>query len=125
MCGQPIVVGVVGPCGAGKTTLVGALRRLGFNARHIAQEHSYVPSMWQRISHPDTLIYLHASYATTVQRRKLSWSVAEYEEQIKRLEHARLHANLYIDTDELTPQEVLDRAIFHLKNLGWFDGQDD
>jgi len=29
---------------------------------HIAQEHSYVPYMWKRITNPDLLIYLNASF---------------------------------------------------------------
>ncbi len=30
-----------------------------------------------------------------------------FEEQVARLEHARDHADLYIQTDELNPQQVL------------------
>jgi dephospho-CoA kinase len=36
-------IGVVGPCAAGKTTLVAALKNRGYEVHHIAQEHSYVP----------------------------------------------------------------------------------
>ena len=57
-----LIIGVVGPCAAGKTTLVAALREMGYNVRHIAQEHSYVPYMWQRLAKPDLLIYLDVSY---------------------------------------------------------------
>ena len=79
------VIGVVGPCGAGKSTLISNLRRQGIVCRHIAQEHSYVPDMWRRITRPDILIFLDASYAVTVARRKLTWSFEEYNEQVVRL----------------------------------------
>jgi ribose 1,5-bisphosphokinase PhnN len=38
---QPLI-SVVGPCGAGKTTLVSGLRARGINSRQTSQEHSYV-----------------------------------------------------------------------------------
>ena len=53
-------IGVVGPCAAGKTTLIAGLRNHGYTAKHIAQEHSYVPAMWQLLTNPDILIYLDA-----------------------------------------------------------------
>ena len=105
------LIGVVGPCAAGKTTLVANLRRLGYRAKHIAQEHSYVPYMWQKITQPDILIFLEVSYENTLLRRKLSWSRDEYNEQLFRLVHARQHADLVIETDALTPEAVLHQAI--------------
>jgi ABC-type Mn2+/Zn2+ transport system ATPase subunit len=54
------LVGIVGPCGAGKTTLTRNLTAAGISARAIAQEHSYVPYMWQKITNPDILIFLAA-----------------------------------------------------------------
>jgi ABC-type cobalamin/Fe3+-siderophores transport system ATPase subunit len=102
-----MIIGVVGPCAAGKTTLIQGLKRLGYFAKHIAQEHSYVPNMWQRITHPDILIYLDVSYSLTMQRRKLDWTIAEYQKELFRLRHAREHAHLYVNTDGLSPEEVL------------------
>ena len=64
-------IGVVGPCGAGKSTLVNALAEHGYPARHIAQEHSYVPSMWKRMVNPDILIYLEASYHNEHRTQKI------------------------------------------------------
>ena len=55
------LIGIVGPCGAGKTTLAQGLRGKGYRARAIVQEHSYVQDMWQRITKPDILIFLQAS----------------------------------------------------------------
>jgi deoxyadenosine/deoxycytidine kinase len=104
-------IGVVGPCGAGKSTLVNALAQHGYYARHIAQEHSYVPTMWKRIVDPDILIYLDASFLVSTERRKLDWRLDEYEEQLSRLHDAREHAELYINTDLLTPEQVLERVL--------------
>jgi deoxyadenosine/deoxycytidine kinase len=103
----PLKIGVVGPCAAGKTTLVRSLSLFGYEVRHIAQEHSYVPSMWQRISNPDLLIFLNVSYPNTLIRRNMNWTEKEYTEQIHRLRHAREHADLTIDTDPLTADQVL------------------
>lgn len=101
------LVGIVGPCAAGKSTLNNSLRLFGINARHIAQEHSYVADMWKRITNPGTLIYLHVSFPVTLLRRKLSWTISDYNEQLRRLGHAHENADLIIDTDPLTPEEVL------------------
>jgi deoxyadenosine/deoxycytidine kinase len=111
---QEVQVGVVGPCAAGKSTLIAGLRQRGYRAKHIAQEHSYVADMWQRLTQPDILIYLDVSYPLTLQRRNLNWNQAEYAEQNRRLQHARKHANLYINTDPLTVQEVLEKVLVFL-----------
>jgi len=112
------LIGIVGPCAAGKTTLIARLRSQGITAKHIAQEHSYVPAMWRKMTNPDWLVYLDVSYPLTVQRRRLDWSYQEYEVQIQRLAHARQHADLYIDTDELTPEQVFERVMSFIKNAG-------
>jgi hypothetical protein len=107
----------VGPCGSGKSTLIAGLEKCGYTCRHIAQEHSYVQAMWQKIAKPDILIYLSVSFPTSTARRKLNWRRQDYDEQLRRLEHARQHANLSIDTDELTPEQVLQRVIDHLEEI--------
>jgi ribosome-binding ATPase YchF (GTP1/OBG family) len=103
-------VGIVGPCAAGKSTLFAGLKETDLQIHHIAQEHSYVPDMWKRIVKPDILIYLHVSYPSTIQRKNLSWNKKEYEEQLRRLKHAYAHANLVIDTDDLSAEEVLQKV---------------
>ena len=105
------LVGIVGPCGSGKTTLTHSLEQLHIKARHIAQEHSYVPDMWQRITHPDKLIYLEVSFENATRRRKLNWTLSEFEEQLHRLRHARQHADLLLKTDSMSPDEVLRAAL--------------
>jgi cytidylate kinase len=105
------LIGVVGPCASGKSSLIAGLTRMGYRARHIAQEHSYVKDMWQRLTKPDILIFLDASHQTTCRRRRLDWTEAEWQEQQYRLRHARANAHLYLDTDTLTIDEVLDQVI--------------
>jgi deoxyadenosine/deoxycytidine kinase len=112
------VIGVVGPCGAGKTTLIAGLRGYALTLRHIAQEHSYVPTMWQRITHPDLLIFLDASYSATISRRNLNWTQAEYDEQQRRLADARANANFYLMTDDYTPTEVIRQVVAFLTQQG-------
>ncbi len=101
-----MVIGVVGPCGAGKSSLVAALKSNGYSPRHIAQEHSYVPDMWRRLTNPDILVYLDVSFENSTLRRKLDWTYPEYLEQVRRLAHARQHADLYIDTNSQSLEQV-------------------
>jgi len=113
---KPILIGVVGPCGSGKSTLTNALDALGYRTRHIAQEHSYVRDMWKRITNPDLLVFLQASYTVACQRRSLNWTEADYLEQQRRLSHAREHADLFIDTDPLDPDQVLLQVLAFLQS---------
>ena len=110
------LIGIVGVCGSGKSTLLAGLEARGHHCRHIAQDHSYVPAMWQIITKPDLLIYLHASFENSTSRRKLNWTIQDYGEQLRRLAHARQHADLVIDTDALNPNEVLAQALDYLKD---------
>jgi len=108
------LIGVVGPCGSGKSTLIAGLEKHGFACRHIAQEHSYVQAMWQIITKPDILIFLHASFPISTARRKLNWREKDYDEQSRRLSHAREHAHIIIDTDDLTPDQVMQKALDYI-----------
>lgn len=108
------LIGIVGPCKSGKSTLYNALLKLGFNVRTIAQEHSFVPYMWKTITNPDFLIYLDVDYKNTIKRSDLNWKPEDLEEQNTRLQHARAGADLYIETSNLSIQEVLNSAITFL-----------
>jgi guanylate kinase len=110
-----LLIGIVGPCGSGKSTLIAGLEKHGYYCRHIAQEHSYVKYMWQHITNPDVLIFLDCTYENSTSRRKLNWLPADYEEQQRRLSHAREHAHIIIDTNLLNPDEVLAQALTCLK----------
>ncbi len=109
------LIGIVGPCGSGKSTLIAGLEQHGYRCRHIAQEHSYVKYMWQAITNPDILIFLECSFENSTIRRKLNWQRADHEEQLRRLSHAFEHSQIVIDTNSLTPDEVLARALDALK----------
>ena len=112
------LIGVVGPCASGKSTLIDALTRLGYRTRHIAQEHSYVKDMWQRLTNPNILVFLDAAYLTTCQRRSLDWTEADWQEQQHRLRHARENADLYLDTDTLSAVEVLQTVVEFVRERG-------
>lgn len=101
------LIGIVGVCASGKSTLIRGLRDLGYNCRHIAQEHSYVPDMWQRLTRPDILVFLDVSYGVSLTRKNLNWTRSEYEQQQFRLRHAKEFAQIKIETDLLTPQELV------------------
>ena len=111
-----LLIGVVGPCGSGKSTLITGLNQHGYTCRHIAQEHSYVPAMWQIITKPNILIYLHASFQISTARRKLNWVESDHTEQLRRLSHAREHAHIIINTDDLTPIQILQQTLDFLKD---------
>src|SRR5215216_4695906 len=114
--GNRSLIGVVGPCGAGKSTLIAGLERHGYRCRHIAQEHSYVQAMWQIISKPDILIYLGVSFPVCTRRLNLNWIEKDYHEQLRRLAHAREHAHLIVNTDDLTPEQVLQTTLDFLQD---------
>ena len=112
-----ILIGVVGPCAAGKSSLVEGLRKCGFIAKAIAQEHSYVQDMWRRITKPDILIFLDVSYPLTIERLNLNWTEAEYRIQCRRLDHARNLADFYLCTDQFSVANVLDIVLNFLSNI--------
>jgi deoxyadenosine/deoxycytidine kinase len=114
---QKLLIGVVGPCGSGKSTLIAGLEQHGYRCRHIAQEHSYVKYMWKHITNPDILIFLECSYENSTSRRSLNWLPADHEEQLRRLSHAYEHADIFINTNLLTPEDVLAQALIQLKGL--------
>ena len=115
--GSKIRIGIVGPCSAGKSTLIAGLKQYDYQVKHIAQEHSYVPDMWQRLTNPDILIYLDVSFPMSMQRRKLNWTIEDYIEQVNRLQHARRHANFYLHTDSCSIQKVLQEVLEYLKTV--------
>jgi len=113
-----LIIGIVGPCSSGKTTLIQGLKRHGITSRHIAQEHSFVPDMWQQITQPDILIFLDVSFSVSQSRRKLDWYENDFLEQQARLAHARRNANLVLNTDQRTVEEVLKTVLIYLKEKG-------
>lgn len=111
-------VAVVGPCVSGKSELVQALRQAGYEVRHVAQEHSYVPSMWQRISRPDVLVYLDVNYGAALARRPyIDWGPERLQKQAQRLSHARQECDLYVDTSPLSIGQVRRRVMRFLEEF--------
>lgn len=100
---------IVGPCASGKSTLATRLRELGWDAHTAAQDHSYVPDMWQRINPPDVLVYLDVTLATAQRRGRTGtgWDQRYLDTQHCRLRHAREHCTCYLVTDDLTEEEML------------------
>ena len=98
---------VVGPCTAGKTTLVSNLRRLGYNIHSCAQEHSGFVKLWKVRCRADVLIHLDAELETNARRQKRTdWTTARLDAQRRRLADAREHCDLYLRTDDLTREQV-------------------
>jgi len=112
---------VVGPCASGKSVLAIGLRALGYDACSAAQDHSYVPDMWQRLNPPDLLIYLDVTLAEARRRGRTStgWDQAYLDDQQHRLRHARAHCDLYLPTDGLNEEEVLARVVEFLSLCGY------
>ncbi|MGC8839383.1 MAG: hypothetical protein ACP5UM_13315 [Anaerolineae bacterium] len=110
-------IALVGPCGAGKSALAERLRRAGYEASPVAQEHSYVPDMWQRVARPDILIYLDASLETIQERLGRPWEKRWLEVQCLRLRHAREHCDLYLPTDGKGLDELTEELLHFL--AGW------
>ena len=109
---------VVGPCASGKSVLVARLQRLGYDAGSAAQDHSFVPDMWQRLNPPDVLVYLDVSVEEARNRGRMGmgWDQGYWDEQHHRLRHARLHCDFYLPTDGLSEEQVLDRVLQFLRS---------
>jgi adenylate kinase family enzyme len=116
-----MLIGLVGCCAAGKSTMGKRLTQHGYAVRQIAQEHSYVKDMWLKITHPDVLIFLDVSYDNTILRKQLNWTKNEYQIQLDRLAHARAHADLIVDTNDLSPDEVFEIILSHLHALNYLE----
>lgn len=112
-------IAIVGVCGSGKTVLAEALRAHGYNARAMAQEHSFVAGMWRAHGQPNVLICLDAEAATINARLgRGDWTEVAVAEQRRRLADARAYCDLYLPTDGLTEAEVLARVLAFLRE-GW------
>lgn len=110
---------VIGVCGSGKSTLTQRLKALGYHARQISQEHSGVPDLWRWRRQPDVLVYLDASNDQVRERYpKLNMTDAYLQKERGRLTHGRAHADCYILTDNLTPEQVMRQVVACLEAKG-------
>ena len=108
---------VVGVCVSGKTTLVKSLRDLGIDAHNVAQEHSTIKKLWNH-KQPDILVVLDVKLKTIRQRRMVPWGEDRLAVQRKRLCDAYEHADLYIQTDELSKNEIVQKVLEHIRRNG-------
>lgn len=99
--------------------LAAQLRELGYKVSSAAQDHSFVPDMWQRLNPPDLLIYLDVTVEAARQRGRMGtgWNHDYLDEQHHRLRHARANCDLYLPTEDLTEKEVLTQVLEFLKAL--------
>lgn len=110
---EPRVV-IVGVCGSGKTLLAEGLTGLGYDARSVSQEHSLVPGLFLNNS-PDIVIYLDARDETVASRKRTGWEPRQLADQRRRLKLARERADIHINTDGLSPGQLLARAVEELE----------
>jgi hypothetical protein len=111
------VIKVVGVSASGKSTLVKRLRLAGYDARPVSQEHANVPTLWRQFGAPKALIYLDVSLeAQRARRDDVTWSAAAREEEVRRLAHARHHADLVINTSASSPDTVAALALAWLRS---------
>jgi hypothetical protein len=110
LSGYKGIIGVVGNCVAGKTTLVKGLTAAGFRAVNIAQEHSTAPRLWQR-KNPDFLVCISCTLASAQERREIYWEQGRLDDQWQRLAHAREHCDFYLPTDGLFIEQVLAKVM--------------
>ena len=102
-----ISVAVVGYCASGKTSIVKALQEWGIEAYSVAQEHSAIADLWNH-QRPDYLIFLDVTLEELRRRRdNPRWPEWIYRLQTTRLEPARQHADLVVDTSDRDLNQVI------------------
>lgn len=99
-------IAIVGTCASGKTTIATELRLRGHDAYVVGQEHSVVHDLWNH-QRPQLVVFLTADLETVRSRRGASWPGWLFDAQQQRLEDAREHANVVLDTSELSIDETV------------------
>lgn len=100
-------IAVVGVCGSGKSTIVEHLRRRGYDAYVVSQEHSIIRDLWKH-REPSALVFLEARLETVRARRNREWPRWIYELQQDRLADARTHATIRVETDAYSIDDTVD-----------------
>lgn len=116
-----LLIGVVGNCVSGKTTLVQGLKQAGYQAVNIPQEHSVTPRFWRKFN-VDFLVFLTCTLATAQVRRKIPWGQIRLDQQAAILADARAHCQLHLPTDDYTIEEVLQLVIGAIE--AWQSGEE-
>ena len=107
-------VAVTGVCASGKTTLVHNLRHENVDAYNVAQEHSLVKTLWNK-KNPDLLVMLDATLPIIKLRRSVPWGEERLVAQHERLKNAKENANIFIQTDQLSKEEVTGQVLDYIK----------
>ncbi len=110
-------IAVVGVCGSGKTTIVERLRKRGYDAYVVSQEHSIIRDLWNH-QKPAALVFLDIRLETAQARRNKEWPRWMYDLQQDRLADARAHATVTIETDNRSIEETVDLITQALKQRG-------
>ncbi|HBK86882.1 MAG TPA: hypothetical protein DDZ53_12720 [Firmicutes bacterium] len=105
-----LLIGVVGNCASGKTTLVQGLHCRGYRAVNIPQEHSVTPRFWRKLN-VDFLVVLSCKLVTAQARRQIPWGQERLDQQAVKLADAKAHCQLYLPTDDFSIEEVLESVI--------------
>ncbi len=109
-----MLVAVTGVCASGKTTLVYNLRQQNVEAYNVAQEHSLVKTLWKK-KNPDLLVTLDATLPIIKIRRIVPWGEERLIAQHERLADAREHADLFIQTDNFSKDEVTNQVLDYIR----------
>lgn len=113
-----LFIKIVGPCASGKSTLGDALRAAGYQVKQPSQEHSNIQDLWRRFSVPDVLIYLDLDFENLKRRRPQNHGgPSRLAEQHQRLTHAHEHCDLYVDTSNLTPEDICTKVFLFLRKI--------
>ncbi len=99
-------VAVLGTCASGKSTVVGELRRRGFDAYAVSQEHSIVRNLWDH-ANPDVVVLLETDYWTICQRRGQDWPRWLYDLQLERLVEVKNHADVIVSTSNASVEQTV------------------
>jgi RNase adaptor protein for sRNA GlmZ degradation len=113
------LIKVVGVSASGKSTLVDGLRKAGYDARPVSQEHSDVADLWRRFDSAKLLLFLDVSlHAQRARREDVTWTATARSAEQRRLAHAREHADLIINTSSMAPESVLEVALAFVRSRG-------
>jgi len=74
--------------------------------------------MWRQLSRPEVLVYLDASLSVVRGRLRVTYDESREREQRRRLAHARRHCDVFVRTDSLTEDQVLERVVSALDRVG-------
>lgn len=110
------IIKVVGISASGKSTLVTGLRAAGYDARPVSQEHSDVAELWKQFGFTRVLIFLDNDLMGQRARRPdVTWSEEALAIERRRVQDAREHADLRLNTTNLTATQVLGLALAFLE----------